>query len=189
MINKINDGTNFKAKIITSIHTPKAQRLKNISEMFEEATKQYKKDSLYLTKGHYSGVMSIHTNNQKKGDIFEGEEIFTDSLEEHFETMTDKEIVSKLTNAFKVLRLSGITKDVKFEIKEQKQKLQRNLAIAKRLRSIGRDNFAEKYELFAKFNQEKLDKLYPKLNNLKDSFFKQREKSAKEFPEVGQVDI
>ena len=47
----------------------------------------------------------------------------------------------------------------------------------------------EKYEIFAKFNQEKIDKLNKELNVIKERFNKQREKSIKEFPEIGQVEI
>ena len=43
--------------------------------------------------------------------------------------MTDKEFVRKLINAFKVLRLSGLSKDIKNDIKAIEQKLQKNKKI------------------------------------------------------------
>ena len=186
MINKVDNNCSFKATFDTSLKVANKSRLKNIEKLFKDATKNYPNEKLYLTNSE-DGNLMLRTSLQKDG--FYPEEISTENINEFLDNFSDKEISRKLLNAFKVLRLSDISTQLQKTIQYNKDKYRSNMLIAKNLRKVGRENFAEKYEMFAKFNKDKVKNLNQQLDNVKNNFFKQREIASKQLPDVMQIEI
>ena len=187
MINKIDDGCAFKANLKSYVEISNKKRFHNIQELFKKATKNYPKETLYLSYGSESGKISLHTANFEQ--LKHAEDINTASLEEYMKKFSDKEIVAKLAGAFKVLRLTDIATNLRNTIKYNREKFISNKNIASTLRKAGRDNFAEKYEIFAKFNKEKIANLKTQLENVENSFNKQKAMATKQMPELREIEV
>lgn len=183
MLNKIDNNCSFKANLETSLVVKNKTKLKNIKKLFNEDSKNYPKEKLYLTECD-SGMLKLRTTLRNDNN-----EILIDSAQDFFKDNNEKDISKKLLNAFKVLRLTDISSTLKNSIDYNKTKFDSNSRIAKSLRKAGRHNFADKYELFATFNKNKIENLSKQLDNVKNTFLKQRETSSKQLPEVLQVEI
>ena len=186
MISKVDNNCSFKANLDIAVKVKDKARLQNIQELFKNSTKSYPNETLYLTKGE-NGQLAVHTTNIK--NYFNPNEVYTDTLQKYMDKYNDKELSKILISAFKAIRLTDISSNIEKTIQYNKEKFRSNNIIANNLRKIGRDNFAEKYELFAKFNKDKILTLSKQLNSVKDNFIKQRAQTSKQFPDIMKLDI
>ena len=186
MINMIDNKCSFKANLKPSIRIKEQARFDNIQDLFSKITKQYPDETLYLSQGKKNNL-SIHTSDLKYN--ISGKTINTERLNVLMKKYSDIEIAKRFADAFKILRLSDLSRDITKKIEYNKEKFRINKQIADNLRSFGKNKYAEKYEEFAKLNKDKIKNLDIQYNDLKNNFKKQQELSSTRFPEVMQVNL
>ena len=185
-INAIDNTCSFKANLETSVKFANKTRLQNIEKLFNKATIKYPKETLYITEKD-NGQIYLHTSTISNNPFHE--EISTYSLQEFLNNFSDIEIAKKFTSAFKILRLSDISDTLKKTIEYNKLKYINNKRISNNLRKIGREDFADKYDMFAKFNSDKINTLTKQQESIRNDFYKEQKNASEQFPEVLQVEI
>ena len=185
-INKIDSTCSFKANLETSVRVANKARLENIKKLFNKDTVKYPNEKLYILEEE-SGEISLQTSKQSSNPFHE--KIYTNNLNELMNKYSDSKIEKKLTKAFKILRLADISDTLKKTIEYNEQKFMNNKRISNNLRKIGRDDFAEKYDIFAKFNKEKINTLKKQQESIRNDFYKEQKNASEQFPEVLQVEI
>ena len=183
----INNSYSFKGKLKTTIKTEDKARLKNIGNIYQKLTNGFP-EPLYLTQTKEGG-MSFHVSNVKDGDFYAGTEIFSDSLNQHLDKMSDFDFAQKCTDFFKIIRLSDKANSVVNEIKSITSRLQYYKNLADSCRASGNTKFADRYDVIANMNSKKLQSLNMQYNNIKEQFHIQQTKSGQSQPEVMQVSI
>ena len=186
MINKIDNNCSFRANLKPSIRIKEQARFDNIQELFSKLTKQYPDETLYLSQGEKS-KLSIHTSDFKYN--ISCKTINTELLTVLMKKYSHIEIAKRFADAFKILRLTDLSRDLTKKIEYNKEKFRINQKAADNLRSLGKKKYAEKYEQFAKFNKDKIKNLDIQYNDLKNHFIKQQEILSISFPEVMQVNL
>ena len=189
MINNVNN-LSFKANIKVGTRIRNKSDFETVVSEFRKKTAKFPDDTLYITKS-LNNVSSWHINNQKRGDFFDGIELFTNNINEQLKELGPKKLARKLVNAFKAFKLEENTHIRKKEIKQEIEKYS-NLVMAYRnmsnaYKNDGKKIMASRYEILATRNEERLEELNKEYTKLTNYFDTNIEKLSREFPEIGQI--
>lgn len=191
MNTNVNNVT-FQANVKTLIRPKNKTAFEKICKEFEKRTSAYPQDTLYITKTK-NGADSWHITNKKRGDFYKGEEIFTNSIDDHIEELGAKKFTQELINTLKAMKLERDiyknAKHLKIELDKTKGvvKAYKNMSTA--YRNDGNVEMAKRYEYLAQRNSDKLEKLDIEYNKYLNKFNKKIKEFSKEFPEISQVEL
>ena len=187
-VNNITFGANIK----TLSRVKNKADLELIKKEFEKGTAKYPNDSLYITK-YPQGAYSWHITDERRGEFYNGMEIFTNSLNDHLKEMSPKKLAKELINAFKALKLH---QEVNSRVVQLEKDIEKTTGlcfgyakIARTLQAAGKSAMAKRYEVLAVRGQEKLMALKNEYNSIVDKFDDSISRLSKDFPEVGQVEL
>ncbi len=186
------NNISFKANINALAKTKYKISFEDVCKAFEKGTTKYPNDTLYITKNK-SGAYSWHISNKQRGDYFKGEEIFTNSIDNHIEELGVKSFAKELINAFKAMKLERDiykkAKPVKIELDKTKGLYEAYKKMAEAYKGDGNLSMAKRYEYLANRNQSKLSDLTAQYNKYVNTFKTKLKELSKDYPEIGQVEL
>ena len=195
MQNDISSNLSFKASIKPFVEISNPKRFANINKLFEAGTKNFKKDTLYLSQPVNRNVLSVHVlkNIESNGKDIEPLEIFTASLKEHMNHMTDEQIAGKLIAFFKVLvsaeKAKPTLKGVEDQIKRAKNLIKNYKTKIKILEENGNRMYTYIYKTLMERKLRTLEELTGEENSEFKKFRALQDSLAGKYPEVKQVDL
>ena len=191
-MNNTIDNISFRASIKNLTHNKNKAVFNKICKNFEKRTSQYPNDTLYITESKY-GTYSWHITDKKRGEFYKGEEIFTNSIDDHIEELGEKKFTKELVNAFNAMKTERSiykkAKPIKIELDKTKGLVNAYTKLSAAYEKDGNTIMQKRYEYLLKRNKEKSENLSSKYNNFLSMFNNKIEKLSKEFPEIKQVEL
>ena len=191
MENRVN-SVSFKANIKSLTKIKNKSKLVEANNRFKKATVKYPKVNLYITDVG-DGEVSLHLSNVAKGKHYTTEEVFISDINKQIESLDVKELSSKFINIFKALMMhddvSQKISHLKLEINRAHILLKDNLKFAEAWKADGRDYIANRYEVLATKNKERIESLTKELKICTDQFNKKLSSLYDKCKEVRQLEF
>jgi len=191
-MNTTMNNISFNAKIQTLVKSKNPKAFQAVCQEFEKMTSKYPNETLYITRNK-TGAYSWHISDKKSGDYFKGEEIFTNSVDEHIEELGVKKFAKELVNAFKAMKLERQiykqAKPIKIELDKTSglSEAYRNIALTQE--KDGNNVMAKRYFSLSERFTPKMAKLKMEYDKCVNSFNSKKKQYSKDFPELTQVEL
>ena len=191
-MNSTINSLTFGAKINNLTNVKNKEAFSKVICEFEKRTNQYPDEILHITRNK-TGADSWHITDRKRGDYFKGEEIFTNSIDEHIEELGIKQFAKELVNALKEMKLE---RTIYKKVKPVKIEYDKTVGLSEAYKNIAKNFQKDNNNVMAKRYYNLSERFTPKIQQLKTEYDAYTEKFnskikeySKDFPEIGQVEL
>ena len=191
MQNTINN-VSFQANLKPLTKIKNKSAFVEAKDIFRDATRNYPNDNIYITRNTV-GETIINLHKDMSNNFYSNKNIGTKNIDTQINEMGVNKFAEKLVKMFKALKLYELTTlkltDLKAEMYRLSNIMLINKNAARSWYSEGRHTIADRYNILAKNNQGKIDKLKSEEQKLKDEFNKRIEDLSNQYKELIQLKI
>ena len=179
MDNSINN-ISFRANVKSITKIKNKSAFLEVKKLFEDKTKNNTDDVLYISDAIF-GCNKINLADSHKA-------ILTDGINKQLTTMSATELAEKLAKIFETLKLHAKAynknNQLNSELNRAKALLNINSSIARACESEGKISVAQRYNILAERNKEKIEALKKEIENRLINFNKRIDELSKQYEEL-----